>query len=74
MGVEMTRCQYAGYWFLVTGCWLLVAGYWSLNAVKLRIFPSSPPFAKGDLGGFLSHYNKSPPTPPLQKGGELRLI
>jgi len=31
----------------------------------------SPPFLKGDLGGFLRGYDKSPLTPPLKKGGIL---
>jgi len=47
-------------------------GKWWGNAVKLRTFPPSPPFAKGDLGGFSIRYNKSPPT-PLYKGGRTAL-
>jgi len=30
---------------------------------------SSPPFVKGDLGGFLGKSEQIPPNPPLQKGG-----
>ncbi len=29
----------------------------------------SPPFLKGDLGGFSGSYPKIPPCPPLRKGG-----
>jgi len=40
---------------------------------KVTEFLLSPPFVKGDLGGFngISIYYKIPPSPPLSKGGRI---